>query len=124
MEFKFDPLEASRIMESLHQLADAGIPYVKVYNLKHLIVPKAMRHFPLFKQFVLKKRDLSENTSTNQDLLTIEDFETFEIIRARDTQLKVKTADSGELLGLELTAYRYGTGYTLGRWGGYLWGIH
>jgi hypothetical protein len=114
-DFKFNPLDASRIMESLHLLSDAGIPYVKVYNLKYLVVPKAMRYIPMFKRVVFKEQDLLENTPS--DLLTLEDFKNFEIVRARDTQLGVKTAESGELLGLEITAYRYGTGYLLGKWG-------
>jgi hypothetical protein len=117
LEFEFNPLEASVIAESLHRITEAGIPYVKIYNLKHLVVPKAMKHFSLFRRFVLKKRDSAENTSTDKDLLTIEDFKTFEVVRARDTQLGVKSTDSGELISLEATAYRYGTGYLLGRWG-------
>jgi hypothetical protein len=112
MELKFNPLEAPIIAGSLHLLTDAGIPSIKIYNLKYLVTPKAMRYFSHFKQFVLKNQD----TPADQDFLTIEDFKTFEIVRARETQLGVKTTNSGELITLETTAYRYGTGYLLGRW--------
>jgi hypothetical protein len=110
--FKFEPLDASRIMESLHLMGDAGIPYVKIYSLKHLIVPKAVRYLPTLKRVIFK-----EQTFTDSDLLTIEDFKTFEIVKARDTHLEVSSAESGELIGLKIYAYRNGTAYSLGQWG-------
>lgn len=114
-DFKFEPLEASRIIESLHLIGDAGIPHVYIYCLKHLIVPKVVRYLPTLKQVIFK-----EQTSTGSDLVTIEDFKTFEIVRARSTLLKVKSAESGELTGLKIYAHRDGTNYILGQWGTYM----
>lgn len=112
-DFKFEPLGLSRVMESLHRVVGVGIPYVEIYHLKHIIVPKAVRYFPAFERLISKKQTFSNSSS---GLLTLDDFKTFEIIRARNTKLLVGTSERGEILGLKIDNYRYGTNHNLGRW--------
>jgi hypothetical protein len=112
--FKFEPLELPRIMESLHRVVGVGIPYVEIYSLKHIIVPKAVRYLPTFEGLISKKQTFSDSSS---GLLTIDDFKTFEVVRARNTRLSVATTEKGEILGLKIDNYQYGTDNDLGRWG-------
>jgi hypothetical protein len=111
-DFQFKPLDAQRIIESLHLVTGVEIPYVRVYNLRDIVVPRAMKYFPTFKRIIFR-----EPAPTNSDLLTIDDFKTFEIVKTPSNQLLVGTAESGEMIGLKMDTYRYGTVYNLGKWG-------